>query len=198
MLRRLFCNPNNTTNIYCKNHKFLCVRHNSTIGFVGLGNMGFYMAKNLTNKSFNVKAYDINQESIDKFKSCGGSGTNDLKELAQNSSIIILMLPATKHVAHTLQNEINGIFKFANKNTLIIDSSTIDPMASKELQSEAKRYGMRMIDAPVSGGTTGAAHGTLTFMVGGSESDLNDAKASQPVLNAMGKNIVHCGDGGAG
>lgn len=112
-------------------------------------------------------------------------------DLAKQCSVIITMLPMTKHV----QDTVAVILENSRKGTLIIDSSTIDPLASQNMQKEAKLRGLVMIDAPVSGGVTGAAAGTLTFMAGGDEAALEKAR---PVLDAMGKNIVHCGGPGAG
>lgn len=104
------------------------------------------------------------------------------------------MLPATKHVQQTLLGP-EGVFQNAPKGSLIIDSSTIDPIASQEMNKVAASLGHYMIDAPVSGGVTGAAAGTLTFMVGGQKDALEKAR---PILEAMGKNIIHCGGPGAG
>jgi 3-hydroxyisobutyrate dehydrogenase len=104
------------------------------------------------------------------------------------------MLPATQHVASTLSGP-NGVLANARPGTLIIDSSTIDPVACKSMHEQVRSAGMRMLDAPVSGGVGGAEAGTLTFMVGGDATDLARGKH---LLDLMGKNIVHCGDGGAG
>jgi len=113
----------------------------------------------------------------------------DLRHMAEVCDVIVTMLPNTQSVADTLDNH-DGILNHARKGCLLIDSSTIDPLTSQRLQAAAQSKGLRMIDAPVSGGTMGAAAGTLTFMVGGSESDLLSA---QDVLYTMGKRIVHCG-----
>lgn len=107
------------------------------------------------------------------------------------------MLPATQHVKDLLlgADGNNGILYSAKKGTLFIDSSTIDPTVSKLMCQQARELGLRMIDAPVSGGVTGASEGTLTFMCGGERSDFEQAKS---ILIHMGKNIMYCGDAGSG
>ncbi len=153
------------------------------VGFIGLGNMGNSMAKNLlTNpnvggKGVPVVVFDLNKEVVAKLVAQGAKSANTVKELAQQCSTIITMLPATAHVRGTLTGP-DGVFANTGKGSLIIDSSTIDPLASRDLHKEAKSHGLHMIDAPVSGGVTGAAAGTLTFMVGGSEADLEKARVS--------------------
>lgn len=170
------------------------------VGFIGLGNMGASMARNLANhgevgKKVPVTVFDLNQESVKKLvDECGVRGATSVAEVARQSSVIITMLPATAHVRGTLTGP-NGVFENAKKGSLIIDSSTIDPLASRDLCNIAKEHGHEFIDAPVSGGVTGAFAGTLTFMVGGSDASLQRARV---VLGAMGRNIVHCGDSGAG
>lgn len=167
------------------------------VGFIGLGNMGASMARNLLNKknaSSNVFVYDINTASVAKLVSEGAKGASSVGEVAKNCRTIFTMLPATQHVRGTLEGP-EGIFAQAQKGSLVVDSSTIDPLASQALIATAQAKGLEMIDAPVSGGVTGAAAGTLTFMVGGSTEALERAR---PFLAAMGKNIVHCGGPGAG
>jgi 3-hydroxyisobutyrate dehydrogenase len=122
----------------------------------------------------------------------GASAATSAAGTAMDADVVITMLPNSPHVAEALE----GVLKSAKAGTLLIDSSTIDPSVSKALAARASAAKLRMIDAPVSGGVGGAEAGTLTFMVGGAESDFEDAKAG--VLTAMGKNIVHCGEVGAG
>ena len=175
------------------------------IGFIGLGRMGAHMAiniqKNLNdNINDSLYVYDLNKSVYDDirnlthdFKSKNSINYADnIEEISKNCNYIITMLPNSSHVAETLQN---NIFKYGNKDTLIIDCSTIDPNVSKSLSDEALKYNMNMLDAPVSGGVTGAEAGTLTFMVGGEEKNVESAKF---LLNAMGSNIVHCGPNGSG
>ena len=174
------------------------------IGFIGLGRMGAHMAINV-HKSLNIDdslyVYDLNKSVYNDIKkTCDNNNNNnisinyadDIKEISKNCNYIITMLPNSSHVVETLET---NIFKYGNKDTLIIDCSTIDPNISKSLSDKALKYNMKMLDAPVSGGVTGAEAGTLTFMVGGEEYNLESAKF---ILNAMGKNIVHCGPNGSG
>lgn len=174
-------------------------RSMSSVGFIGLGNMGFSMAKNLLNnaevgKKVPIVVYDLNAEVVQKMVDMGAKKATTIPELAAQCSTIVTMLPATAHVKGTLTGP-NGVFTHCKKGTLVIDSSTIDPLTSKDLIALAESTGNSMIDAPVSGGVTGAAAGTLTFMVGGDKEVLERARV---YLSAMGKNIVHCGGPGAG
>lgn len=148
---------------------------NSKIGFIGLGNMGASMAKNLLKANFEVNVYDINPNSVQDLINHGAKSSKDIKELAQNSNVVITMLPMTTHVEQTLLGG-DAVFANLSKGSLVIDSSTIDPIASKNLIEKAKEFGIDMIDAPVSGGVTGAAAGTLTFMCGGSQEAKEKAK----------------------
>jgi len=153
-----------------------------TVGFIGLGNMGNSMAKNLlanpnVGQKTSVVVYDINKESVEKLVAQGAKGANSVKELAAQCSVVFTMLPATQHVKKTLLGA-DGVFENIQKGGLVVDSSTIDPLTSKELIELAATKGLEMIDAPVSGGVTGAAAGTLTFMVGGTEVALEKARVS--------------------
>ncbi|CAM9396010.1 unnamed protein product [Ectocarpus fasciculatus] len=172
------------------------VRMNSTIGFVGLGNMGAHMAKNLLKHSKSV--YDLSKDAVSSLEAAGATRAETIAELARgmqsSSTTIITMLPATAHVAGVLQGP-DGVFANGSKGALIIDCSTIDPVASRDLNNDAAKQGFRMIDAPVSGGVTGAEAATLTFMVGGSA---DNVAAAKDILSCMGKNQIHCGDAGAG
>ena len=167
------------------------------VGLIGLGNMGASMAMNLVNSATNpadVCVYDVMPGNMEKLVSIGATGCSNAGELASKCDIIITMVPATAHVTSLLKDA-DGIFANARKGSLIIDCSTIDPIASQNLAAEAISKELRMIDAPVSGGVTGAAAGTLTFMVGGSE---DDVARGTPTLDRMGAKIIHCGENGAG
>jgi 3-hydroxyisobutyrate dehydrogenase len=177
------------------------------IGFIGLGRMGLPMADNLYKKmeanaisgcelSSCIYAYDTDTKIVETFTTqrVGTVMASTVAELAAHCSVIITMVPNTQHVVSLLQGP-SGIFANARKGTILIDCSTIDPIVSKSLSEEAAILGMRMLDAPVSGGVTGAAAGTLTFMVGGQEEYLN---AAMPILKSMGARVVHCGGPGAG
>lgn len=164
------------------------------IAFIGLGNMGASMAKNLIKNGNTVAVFDLNPANVAELQKLGASAAANVKSLASSADIVVTMLPATAHVKSTLLGP-DGIFQNVKKGALVIDSSTIDPLASRELSEAAKALSLDFVDAPVSGGVTGAAAGTLTFMIGGSESQVERAR---PYLAAMGKNIVHCGESGAG
>lgn len=164
--------------------------------------MGCSMALNIIktlqpslNKSSKLFVYDLVQTSVDKLVENGAISAPSIQYIAENCDVIITMVPNTQHVTEIMRNETNGIFARAREGTLIIDCSTIDPITSAALINEANAKGLKMLDAPVSGGVTGAAAGTLTFMCGGDENVLEEAK---PILSAMGKNIVFCGGPGSG
>lgn len=169
-------------------------RNISSIGFVGLGNMGASMASNLLKNFANVTVFDLNAEAVNSLVSKGAKSAATIKEMAETCDAIVTMLPATKHVQGVLLGP-DGVFENAKAGTIVIDCSTIDPQSSAELNAAAAQAGLRMLDGPVSGGVTGAAAGTLTFMVGGTATDLAAATA---VFRSMGSNIVHCGEAGAG
>jgi len=166
----------------------------SSVGFIGLGMMGANMATNLLKSFDDVYVYDVVDANVNALVEKGAKRSATVKDLAQQCSTIITMLPATQHVSGVLRGP-EGIFASAKPNTLIIDCSTIDPVVSKELNADAVTAGHRMVDAPVSGGVAGATAGTLTFMVGGDEQTFEEAKQ---FLSAMGKNMVLVGEPGAG
>ena len=159
-----------------------------------IGNMGASMATNLLKNFKEVTVYDINADSVNALVAKGAKSAKTIKEIALNCDAIVTMLPATKHVSEVLLGT-DGIFAHAKAGTIVIDSSTIDPQSSAALNEKARAKGIKMLDAPVSGGVTGAAAGTLTFMIGGTQADLDLA---EPVFKAMGKNIVLCGGPGSG
>ncbi|XP_037928506.1 probable 3-hydroxyisobutyrate dehydrogenase, mitochondrial [Teleopsis dalmanni] len=162
------------------------------IGFVGLGNMGGHMASNLMKQGHKLHVFDISKQACDNLKAKGATVYEKTSDLAQKSDFVITMLPNNDIVANTY-NEMtaNGV----NKDTIFIDSSTIDPNVVKSIQKMVSSKGARFIDAPVSGGVPGAEQATLTFMVGGTEAEYKAVKA---VLECMGKRITHCGDYGMG
>lgn len=164
------------------------------IAFIGLGNMGLPMAKNLHKAGFKVQAFDLNPKSLESFSQDGGLTAKSATECVSGADLVITMLPATAHV-ESLYIGAGKLFSHIKKNALCVDCSTIAPEMSKKLAIEAKNLGLRMIDAPVSGGVGGATAGTLTFIVGGDKSDFDAAK---PVLEKMGKNLFHVGAHGLG
>lgn len=163
------------------------------VGFVGLGIMGKPMSLNLLKASFDVMVFDINQDAVNVLVEAGATA-GSVAEMGETCDCIITMLPAAPHVKSTILGE-NGILKNANKGLVIIDMSSISPVDSVEIANEASKYGVHMIDAPVSGGEPKAIDGTLSIMAGGKEDVFESIK---DVLQAVGKDIVLVGDNGSG
>jgi 3-hydroxyisobutyrate dehydrogenase len=164
------------------------------IGFIGLGNMGGPMAVNLIKGGHEVTGFDLARPMLDAFAKAGGKAAATVVAAASEAEIIITMLPAGPHVRLVYAGE-GGVFGAAGKGTLLIDSSTIDVETARAVSEAAAKRGFDMLDAPVSGGVGGAAAATLTFMVGGSAAGFARAR---PVLEGMGKTIVHAGPAGNG
>ena len=164
------------------------------IGFIGLGNMGAPMAHNLLKAGHSLRVFDLSTSAVAALVDAGAKGADSACGVLQDAEIVITMLPASAHVKAVYLGD-DGLLAKVKPGVLLIDSSTIDPLSAREVAKAAVAHGNPMLDAPVSGGTGGAAAGTLTFMVGGAEADF--AKA-QPILAAMGRNIVHCGGSGNG
>ncbi|MDT3686592.1 MAG: 3-hydroxyisobutyrate dehydrogenase [Pseudorhodoplanes sp.] len=164
------------------------------IAFIGLGNMGLPMAMNLLKAGHQVEGFDLNREAVEKLVAAGGASMESAKIAASRAEVVITMLPSGKEVRE-LYLEPGGIIDSANPGTLLIDCSTIDVATARDAAASADARGHFMIDAPVSGGVGGAQGATLTFMVGGSEAAFEKAK---PILEAMGKTIVHAGGPGNG
>lgn len=165
------------------------------IGFIGLGNMGGPMALNLLKAGHKLAVFDLVAASVQKLTDAGAQAFNSPAEVAaQDIDVLITMLPASAHVRTVYMGE-NGVLSSIKGHVLLIDSSTIDPQTARDVSAAAAKQGNAMLDAPVSGGTGGAQAGTLTFMVGGAETDFAKAK---PILEKMGKNIVYCGGSGNG
>ena len=162
------------------------------IGFIGLGNMGLPMAANLVKAGHKVQGFDVVPAANEAAAKAGIIMAPSAVAAVQGASIVISMLPNGKLV---LELYGSGILQAAEAGTLFIDSSTIDIDSARVANARAREAGMSNLDAPVSGGVGGAAAGTLTFMVGGAAEDFARAK---PVLELMGKKIVHCGAAGAG
>jgi len=164
------------------------------IAFIGLGNMGGPMAINLHKAGHSVKAFDLSQDALAKVKAEGLQVAASAQDAVQGAEAIVTMLPASQHVEGLFLGNGNLLASIA-KGTLVIDSSTIAAATSQKVATAAEAAGIDFIDAPVSGGTGGAIAGTLTFMVGGSEAQLERAR---PLLEKMGANIFHAGSVGAG
>lgn len=166
----------------------------ANIAFIGLGNMGGPMAANLLKAGHNVTVFDLSAEAVEKLQAEGASVGESASAAVQQKDIVVSMLPAGKHVESVYLAE-DGILSVVSKETLLIDSSTIDAATAKKVALACAEQGVQFIDAPVSGGVGGAQAGTLTFIVGGEAEAF--AKA-EPILGAMGKNIFHAGGHGAG
>ena len=165
----------------------------ATIGFIGLGNMGGPMARNLVNAGHAVKGFDLNEDALNYAVQCGVKAASSVAEAASDVEVVISMLPVGDNVRAVMLEQ--GAIEHAQAGALIIDSSTIDVESARAVHTAAEKAGLMMLDAPVSGGVIGADAGTLTFMCGGDKSAFERAK---PVLKAMGANIVHCGGPGLG
>src|SRR6201989_2264952 len=163
----------------------------ATIGFIGLGNMGGPMAANLVTAGHKGVAFDLVEASRNQARSDGAAIAESAAAAVKGAEVVVTMLPAGKHVLAVWGDVVPTI----PKGTLIIDCSTIDVESAKQAHALAARHGVASVDAPVSGGTGGAKGATLTFMCGGEEKGFSAAK---PVLEKMGKKIVHCGGAGAG
>ena len=164
------------------------------IAFIGLGNMGGAMAHNLLKGGQTVYGFDLSEQALGAFQDAGGIVCDSPQRAAQQADIVITMLPAAKHVREVYLGE-NGVLAALKAGSLCIDSSTIDPKTIQDLAHVAKEKGIQICDAPVSGGTIGAQAGTLTFMIGAEQDTFEQVK---PILAHMGKNLVHCGEVGAG
>jgi len=164
------------------------------IAFIGLGNMGGPMAANLINSAMDVTVFDLVEASVSALVKEGAKSAATAQEAVANADVIVTMLPAAQHVKSLYLGQ-EGIIGASKDEALFIDSSTIDAATARLLGDAVEKAGRRFVDAPVSGGTAGAKAGTLTFIMGGSESAVSDAT---PVLQCMGKNLFHAGPSGAG
>lgn len=164
------------------------------IAFIGIGNMGGPMAVNLKKAGHEVAAFDLSAAACDAVRAEGVTVAASALEAAQGAEVVVSMLPASAHVEALYLGD-KGLLGILPAGALIIDSSTIAAASAQKVGAAAQAKGIDFIDAPVSGGTAGAAAGTLTFMVGGSDAALERAR---PLLDIMGANIFHAGSVGAG
>src|SRR5258708_27312003 len=163
----------------------------ASISFIGCGNMGGPMAGNLVKAGHKVIAFDPVEASRKQAKADGAAIADSSASAVKGADVVITMLPAGKHVISVW----NDVIPSMTKSALIIDCSTIDVESAKQAHALAAKHGIASVDAPVSGGTGGAKGATLTFMAGGDDKAF---AAPKPVLENMGKKIVHCGGAGAG
>jgi 2-hydroxy-3-oxopropionate reductase len=163
-----------------------------TVGFIGLGIMGKPMAENLIEAGYDLVAYNRTREKAEELD--GATVADTPREVAEQSDIIITMLPDSPQVEEVLVGE-DGVLEGVEDGDLIVDMSTISPIVTEELSEKAKEQGASMLDAPVSGGDVGAIEGTLSIMVGGSEEDFERAL---PLFEVMGETVTHVGPVGTG
>jgi 2-hydroxy-3-oxopropionate reductase len=165
-----------------------------TIAFIGLGIMGGPMARNLVTAGYDVIGYNRTKAKTQALVSAGGRAADSIAEAVSGADVVATMLPDSPDVAAVLGDE-GGVFDSARTGTLIVDFSTIRPDVSASLGEQAARRGFAMLDAPVSGGEQGAKDATLSIMVGGPAEAF---EAARPVLEAVGKTVVHVGPAGSG
>ena len=165
----------------------------STIGFIGLGNMGQHMARNLIKAGHTLKVFDLSEENMRYVAQSGAKAAASAAEAARDVEFVVTMVPVGADVRRVFVDA--GVIGAAKPGTILIDSSTIDVDTARAMHEAAAKAGYKFLDAPVSGGVVGAEQATLTFMCGGDKETF--AKA-QPILAAMGKNIVLCGGPGQG
>ena len=170
----------------------------STIAFIGLGNMGGPMAENLLAAGLKVQVFDLMPEAVKKLESAGAVAATTVEDAVKGADTVVTMLPAGEHVRAVYLGDHSGgvgLLNMVEDATFLIDSSTIDPQSARIVAQCAAEKGLDFVDAPVSGGVAGAKAGTLTFIVGGSDSAFEKAES---VLKHMGKNIFHAGKAGDG
>lgn len=164
------------------------------IGFVGLGIMGKPMAGNLMKAGHTVVVYDIVKENVEALIKEGAMKGESAKDVAKQCKTIITVLPNSPHVKAVVLGE-NGVLEGASAGSILIDMSSIAPLASQEISQECEKYGVEMLDAPVSGGEPKAIDGTLSIMAGGKEEVFEQV---YDILMTMGQSAVYCGEIGAG
>jgi len=165
-----------------------------SVGFIGLGNMGGFMAQNILKAGYPLVVFDVNRTAVAALAAKGAKAAATPREVASQVQQLVTMLPSSPHVQEVYTSA-NGVLSGIKEGSLLIDASTIEPAVARSVISKAIERKVSMIDAPVSGGVGGAEKGTLTFMVGSSQEEFERAK---PLLSTMGKNIVLCGGPGSG
>jgi 3-hydroxyisobutyrate dehydrogenase len=164
------------------------------IGFIGLGNMGLPMLRNLLAAGHAVTAFDVVAGARDAAAAAGAGAARAAVEVASTAEVVITMLPEGRHVREVYLG-VDGVIAAAAEGALLIDCSTIDVATARAVWQAAAERGLEMVDAPVSGGVAGAANATLTFMVGGEDGAVARAR---PILTQLGATIVHTGPSGSG
>ncbi len=164
------------------------------VGFIGLGELGAFMAKNLVKRGFELTVHDIDDGPVKELQSLGARSAATCKQVAEASDVSIIMVRDDAQVDQVVYGE-DGVWQGAKEGTFLIICSTVDPLHCQRIAREGEAKGVYVLDAPVSGGWIGAEAGTLTFMIGGNEVAV---EACRPVFEGMGKNIFHLGGSGMG
>ncbi len=166
----------------------------TSVGFIGLGIMGLPMARNLVTAGFDVVGYNLSPAAVEALVESGGRGASDVAGAVADADVIITMVPDSPDV-ESVTGGADGVFANARKGALYIDMSSIRPDVSVRVAAAGREAGLRVLDAPVSGGEIGAIEASLSIMVGG---EAEDFAAARPVLDAVGKTVVHVGPAGSG
>ncbi|MEV7947039.1 2-hydroxy-3-oxopropionate reductase [Streptomyces rubiginosohelvolus] len=164
------------------------------VAWIGLGIMGSPMSENLIKAGYSVTGYTLEQDKIDRLVTAGGTGASSIADAVKDADVVITMVPASPQVEAIAYGP-DGILENAKRGALLVDMSSITPQTSVDLAKNAAEKGIRVLDAPVSGGEAGAIEAVLSIMVGGEQADFDAAK---PLLDALGKTIVLCGPHGSG
>ena len=164
------------------------------VAWIGLGIMGSPMSENLIKAGYSVTGYTLEQDKIDRLVAAGGTGASSIADAVADADVVITMVPASPQVEAIAYGP-DGILENAKRGALLVDMSSITPQTSVDLAKNAAEKGVRVMDAPVSGGEAGAVEAVLSIMVGGEQADFDAAK---PLLEALGKTIVLCGPHGSG
>ncbi|MFE2204347.1 MULTISPECIES: 2-hydroxy-3-oxopropionate reductase [Streptomyces] len=164
------------------------------VAWIGLGIMGSPMSENLIKAGYSVTGYTLEQDKIDRLVAAGGTGASSIADAVEDADVVITMVPASPQVEAIAYGP-DGILENAKRGALLVDMSSITPQTSVDLAKNAAEKGIRVLDAPVSGGEAGAIEAVLSIMVGGEQADFDAAK---PLLDALGKTIVLCGPHGSG
>ncbi|MFJ5610867.1 2-hydroxy-3-oxopropionate reductase [Streptomyces sp. NPDC093221] len=168
--------------------------HLPKVAWIGLGIMGSPMAENLIKAGYDVTGYTLEAAKLERLAANGGTAAGSIAEAVRDADVIVTMVPASPQVEAIAYGE-DGILAHARSGALLIDTSSITPQTSVDLAKAAADKGIRVLDAPVSGGEAGAVEAVLSIMVGGERADFDEAK---PLLDALGKTVILCGPHGAG
>lgn len=165
-----------------------------TVAWIGLGIMGSPMSENLIKAGYPVTGYTLEQDKLDRLAAAGGTPAGSVAEAVKAADVVVTMVPASPQVEAVAYGE-DGILANARPGALLIDMSSITPQTSVDLAAAAAARGIRVLDAPVSGGEAGAVEAVLSIMVGGEQADFDEAR---PLFDALGRTVVLCGPHGAG